>query len=210
MDQLKANGLANPTKSELGPFSPYIPDADLLINTDMGTEPADFIVSSKNKLAFVHVKCGSSINPRSSAGALAEVGSQAVKNIEMLISGDAELKPSNWNRLHTAWPAPEAAHNIAERIRIFQGATFVAQKEQERLEKLNELWDTVAMRRRSTAVKKEIWIVAANSFSAKHFEQQLKLGSEANGETLQAFQLLNGWLATAHDNDIELKVFVSP
>ena len=210
MDQLKANGLANPTKNELGPFAPYIPDADLLINTDMGTEPADFIVSSKNKLAFVHVKCGSAINPRSSAGALAEVGSQAIKNIEMLISGDAELKPSNWNRLHTAWPAPKSAQNIAERIRVFQGVTFTAQNEQERLGKLNDLWDTVAMRRRSTAVKKEIWIVAANSFSAAHFEQQLKLGSEANGETLQAFQLLNSWLATAHDNDIELKVFVSP
>ncbi|CAM5224592.1 DEAD/DEAH box helicase [Alishewanella longhuensis] len=210
VDQLKANGLPNPTKRELGPFAPYIPEADLLINTDMGTEPADFIVSSKNKLAFVHVKCGNAINPRSSAGALAEVGSQAIKNIEMLISGDAELKPSNWNRLHTAWPTPESAQHIAERIRVFQGITFTAQNEQERLEKLNELWDTVAMRRRSTAVKKEIWIVAANSFSAAHFEQQLKLGSEANGETLQAFQLLNSWLATAHDNDIELKVFVSP
>lgn len=210
VDQLKANGLDDPTKNQLGPFAPYIPDADLLINTDMGTEPADFIVSSKNKLVFVHVKCGSALNPHSSAGALAEVGSQAIKNIEMLISGNIELKPSNWNRLHTAWPAPESAQNIAERIRIFQGATFIAQNEQERLEKLNELWDTISMRRRSTAVQKEIWIVAANSFSAAHFEQQLKLGSEANGETLQAFQLLNSWLATAHDNDIELKVFVSP
>lgn len=211
VDKLRANGLDDPTKKQLGPFTPYIPDADLLINTDMGTEPADFIVSSKNKLAFVHVKCGkASKKPESSAGALAEVGSQAIKNIEMLISGNAELKPTNWNRLHTAWPAPEAEQNMAERIRLFQGATFEAQNEQERLEKLNELWDTVATRRRSSAVKKEIWIVAANSFSAAHFEQQLKSGSEANGETLQAFQLLNSWLATAHDNDIELKVFVSP
>lgn len=175
----------------------------------MSTETADFIVSSKNKLAFVHVKCGSTINPRSSAGALAEVGSQPIKNIEMLISGDTELKPSNWNRLHTAWPAPESAQNITERIRVFQGVTFTAQNERERLEKLDELWDTVATIRRSTAVKKEIWIVAANSFSAEHFERQLKLGSEANGETLQAFQLLNSWLATAHNNDVELKVFVS-
>ena len=211
VDKLKANGLDDPTKNQLGPFDPYIPDADLLINTDMGTEPADFIVSSKNKLAFVHVKCGKATKkPESSAGALAEVGSQAIKNIEMLISGDAELKPSNWNRLHMAWPAPDAAQKIAERIRIFQGVTFTAQNEQERLQKLNELWDTVAARRRSTAVKKEIWIVVANGFSAKHFEQQLKLGSEANGETLQAFQLVNSWLAIAHDNDVELKVFVSP
>ncbi|MEL0638499.1 DEAD/DEAH box helicase family protein [Marinomonas sp. TI.3.20] len=209
VDQLKANGLANPTKSQLGPFASYIPEADLLINTDMGTEPADFIVSSKNRLAFVHVKCGSTTNPRSSAGALAEVGSQAIKNIEMLISGNTELKPSNWSRLHTPWPSPNDTPNIPERIRVFQGAMFTAQNEQYRLDKLNELWDTVAVRRRSTAVKKEIWIVAANSFSASHFEQQLRLGAQANGETLQAFQLLNSWLATAHNNDIELKVFVS-
>lgn len=210
VDQLKANGLQNPTKSELGPFAAYIPEADLLINTDMGTEPADFIVSSKNKLAFVHVKCGGTVNPRSSAGALAEVGSQAIKNIEMLVSSDSGQKPSNWNRLHTPWPAPDAVQNIPERIRVVNGVCFTAQNEQERLEKLEELWEMVAMRRRSTAVKKEIWIVAANSFSAEHFEQQLKLGPKANGETLQAFQLLNSWLATSHDNDIELKVFVSP
>lgn len=211
VDQLKANGLANPKKNQLGPFAPYIPEADLLINTDMGTEPADFIVSSKNKLAFVHVKCGKATKkPESSAGALAEVGSQAIKNIEMLISGDVNLKPTNWNSLYTAWPRPNDNPNIPERIRVFQGATFEAKNEQERLEKLDELWNTVAARRRSTAVKKEIWIVVANGFSAEHFERQLKLGSEANGETLQAFQLLNSWLATSHDNDVELKVFVSP
>ncbi|MCZ2722395.1 DEAD/DEAH box helicase family protein [Marinomonas sp. 15G1-11] len=210
VDQIKANGLANPTKNQLGPFASYIPEADLLINTDMGTEPADFIVSSKNKLAFVHAKCGKATKkPESSAGALAEVGSQAIKNIEMLISGNTELKPSNWSRLHTPWPSPNDPLNIPERIRIFQGATFTAQNGQERLEKLNDLWDTVAARRRSTAVKKEIWIVAANSFSASHFERQLRLGAQANGETLQAFQLLNSWLATAHNNDVELKVFVS-
>ncbi len=210
VDQLKANGLPNPTKGELGPFAPYIPEADLMINTDMGTEPADFIVSSKTKLVFIHVKCGNTENPRSSAGALAEVGSQAIKNIEMLISGDADLKPSNWERLHLPWPSQNAVQNIPERIRIVNSTNWNAHDEQERLEKLNELWDIVADRRRSTAVKKEIWIIAANSFSANHFEQQLRLGSEANGETLQAFQLLNSWLATAHDNDVELKVFVSP
>lgn len=210
VDQLKSNGLANPTLRDLGPFAPYIPEADLLIITDMGTEPADFIVSSKNKLVFVHVKCGSSVNPQSSAGALAEVGTQAIKNIEMLISSDVNLRPSNWGRLSTGWPSSGATQCIRERIRVFNGDLFSAHNEQDRQERLNELWDTIAARRRSTAVKKEIWIVSANSFSADHFENQLKLGPEANGETLQAFQLINSWLATAHDNDVDLKIFVSP
>lgn len=210
VDHLKAYGLEDPTRSELGPFGSYISDVDLLINTDMGTEPADFIVSSKNKLVFVHVKCGDSVNPRSSAGSLAEVGSQAIKNIEMLISGDIELRPANWNRLGTAWPTPHAVQNIPERIRVLGGELFVAEDEVERADKLEELWSVVANRRRSTAVRKEIWVVAANCFSAKHFERQLRLGPDANAETLQAYQLINSWLATTHDNDVELKIFVSP
>jgi len=210
VDRLKAYSQDDPTRSALGPFGSYIPDVDLLINTDMGTEPADFIVSSKNKLVFVHVKCGGSANPRSSAGALAEVGSQAIKNIEMLISGDTDLRPANWNRLVTAWPSPDAEQGIPERIRVLGGELFSAEDEEERASKLEELWNVAADRRRSTAVQKEIWIVAANSFSAKHFEQQLQRGPDANGETLQAYQLINSWLATAHDNDVGLKIFVSP
>lgn len=210
VDCLKAYSQEDPTRSALGPFGSYLPDVDLLINTDMGTEPADFIVSSKNKLVFVHVKCGDSVNPQSSAGALAEVGSQAIKNVEMLISSDTGLRPTNWNRLVRAWPSANAEPAIPERIRVFGGELFSAEDEEERASKLDELWNVVAARRRSTAVEKEIWIVAANSFSAEHFEQQLKRGPDANGETLQAYQLINSWLATAHDNDVGLKIFVSP
>ena len=47
VDMLKANGQENPTLIDIGPFAPYIPEADLLINTDMGTEPAD--------LSLIHI-----------------------------------------------------------------------------------------------------------------------------------------------------------
>ncbi|MGO4891853.1 DEAD/DEAH box helicase [Flavobacterium sp. W21_SRS_FM6] len=210
LDQLKANGLPNPTRSELGPFNTYIPDVDLIINTDMGTEPADFILSSKNKLIYVHVKCGSTGNPQSSAGGLAEVGSQAIKNIEMLISSNELLKPGNWNRLHTAWPTVNAAQLMHERIRLFEGQHFTAANPVERAAKLTEVWKLISQRRQSTAVQKEIWIVAANSFSVQHFRNQLLLGPNANSETLQAFQLINSWVSTLHRNDVELKIFVSP
>jgi superfamily II DNA or RNA helicase len=210
LDQLKAKGLPDPTVAQLGPFISYIPDVDLVLNTDMGTEPADFILSSKNKLVYVHVKCGSSAKPQSSAGALAEVGAQSIKNIEMLISGNDLLKPGNWNRLHTAWPAGGAAQQMDERIRLFEGQHYLADYHQERKVKLDEVWEVISQRRLSTAVRKEIWIVAANSFSAIHFQNQLLQGQNANSETLQAFQLINSWVSTAHNNDVELKIFVSP
>ena len=79
-------------------------DVDVVLCTDMGTEAADFIFSSPHKLIYVHAKCGRSLQPRSSAGALAEVGSQALKNVEQLISKDLTLKFGNESRLKELWP----------------------------------------------------------------------------------------------------------
>jgi len=210
LDQIKANSLANPTLNELGPFNQYIPAADIVLNTDMGTEPADFILSSSDKLVYVHVKCGSSQNPQSSAGALAEVGSQAIKNIEMLISGDTNLKAANWNRLLGPWPQNGAAQQMQERIRMFESQQFTAGTDDERELKTAEVWDVVTQRRRSSRVHKEVWIVAANSFSARHFATQLSRGHNARSESLQAYQLIQSWLSTTQANDVELKIFVSP
>jgi hypothetical protein len=176
----------------------------------MGTEPADFIISSPDKLVYVHVKCGSSFNPQSSAGALAEVGSQAIKNIEMLVSGDTNLKAGNWNSLCSPWPSGNAAQKMNERIRMFEGQSYTAVNGNEREVKTAELWDLIASRRRSSRVTKEVWIVAANSFSASHFQEQLSRGNNARSESLQAYQLVQSWMSTAHSNDVDLKIFVSP
>tara|TARA_R110001583_G_scaffold124593_1_gene275991 strand:+ start:8225 stop:11278 length:3054 start_codon:yes stop_codon:yes gene_type:complete len=210
LDQIKANSLPNPTRSDLGPFNQYIPAADLVLNTDMGTEPADFILSSPDKLVYVHIKCGSSGNPQSSAGALAEVGSQAIKNIEMLISADENLKAGNWNSLSNPWPSGNAVQQMDERIRMFEGQSYTAADNNERETKLAELWDVISRRRRSSRVTKEVWIVAANSFSANHFQDQLLRGNNARSESLQAYQLIQSWMSTAHSNDVGLKIFVSP
>ncbi|WP_221944970.1 DEAD/DEAH box helicase [Photobacterium carnosum] len=210
LDKIKGNALPNPTRSDLGPFYQYIPGADLVLNTDMGTEPADFIISSPNKLVYVHVKCGSSRSPQSSAGALAEVGSQAIKNIEMLISNNRNLKVANWTRLLGPWPQTGAAQQMKERIRMFEGQAFTAVDDDEREAKINEVWDVITKRRCSSQVDKEVWIVAANSFSASDFATKLSRGHNARGESLQAYQLIQSWLSTAKGNDVSLKIFVSP
>lgn len=209
VDKLKANSLPDPTRAQLEPFGSFIPNADIILNTDMGTEPADFILSSKNKLVFVHIKCGNTTAPRSSAGALAEVGAQAIKNIEMLVSSNQLLKPGNWNRLSDAWPSNNADQRMNERIRLFNRQRFDALNAQGKAQKLQEVWDVISQRRQSSAVRKEIWIVAGNSFSVEHFSEQLMLGANASSETLQAFQLIMSWISTAHDNDIDLRIFVS-
>ena len=175
----------------------------------MGTEPADFIISSPEKLVYVHVKCGSSAHrPESSAGALAEVGSQAIKNMEMLISRDKNLKAANWANLLSEWPQPNAPQRLQNRIPVLDGTRFdITQETIE--DALSRLWDVVTQRRRSTAVRKEIWVVAANSFSVSDFENQMRLGSRGRSESRQAYQLIQGWVAAAANLDVEILFFAS-
>jgi len=97
IDLLKGYGDQTTPIGNLGPFATYIPGCDMVLCCDMGIEPADFILSSPEKLCFVHVKCGDSLNPQSPAGAIAEVGSQAIKNIHMLVSGLRRVKPGNFS-----------------------------------------------------------------------------------------------------------------
>lgn len=210
LDQLRHIADTGIHRSALGPFFNYLPDIELILCTDMGTEPADFIFSSPNKLVYVHVKCGgAAINPKSSAGAVAEVGSQAIKNLEMLISNNLNLKAANWNTLLNDWPSPNSANRLHERIRLFNGERFSAASEEERESKLEECWQVITERRSSSAVQKEIWVVVGNAFSRAHFATQLEKGNCAAGESLQAYQLIQSWIAAASNNDVELKLFVS-
>lgn len=213
IDQLKAVSDPAATIIHHGPFFSGIADLDLLLCTDMGTEPADFILSSPTKLVFVHVKCGdASQRPQSSAGALAEVGSQAIKNLEVLTSANRSLMPGNWASMRNHWPVQNAPRVLRERVRLL-GRKRIANPDvsmQLRVDALRQAWDIVADRRASPTVSKEIWLVAGNSFSRSHFERQLRRGNRAVSESLQAFQLIDSWQSLAANNDVAFKIFASP
>ncbi|TDA44923.1 DEAD/DEAH box helicase [Burkholderia pyrrocinia] len=213
IDQLKSICNSKATIVDHGPFFPYIANLDTLLCSDMDTEPADFILSSPDKLVFAHVKCGASTDrPQSSAGALAEVGGQAIKNIEVLTSKDKNLKPGNWPIMPKSWPRTGANPALAERIRVVDRARFQnpGHTEKPRIEKLKEVWDTISQRRASPSVSKEIWMVVGNAFSREHFRTQMAKGKNATSESLQAYQLIDSWQSTTSNNDVTLKIFVSP
>jgi superfamily II DNA or RNA helicase len=208
IDKLKNYSSANATIAELGPFQSYL-KPDYILCSDMGTEPADFILSSPEKLVYVHVKCGSSsLRPQSSAGAVAEVGSQAIKNLEMLISSNRNLKAANWGNMLTEWPSANAPQSLQNRIRLMDGRRFdgAAAAVPDALERF---WDVIASRRNSVGVRKEIWIVAANSFSLSDFEEQMRRGALGRSQSLQAYQLIQSWMTSAANMDAELRIFVS-
>lgn len=203
MSNIKNNNIE---LKELGDFFKYVPDVDLILCTDMGTEPADFIISSKDKVIYAHIKCGStSLRPESSAGSISLVGSQALKNLHYLTSSS----PSNFANIETirsSWPRPTGNKNnicLNSRIRLFD-------KKFDPATPLSDVIRTIDQRRMDPLVSKEIWIIMGNSFSHQHFTLKMKNPSTASPETIQAYQLLDTWFSQASLQNVDIKVFVSP
>lgn len=208
IDQLSNYSNDNPTITELGPFYSFIPNCDLVICTDMNTEPCDFIVSSPEKLCFIHVKCGDSqSSPKSSAGAIAEVGSQAIKNLSYLISHSTKNLPGNFSIWDKPWPSPTAKHRLNSRFRLALNKKGIIPDAQNKLK--NKAWELISERRKSPVCSKEIWIVMGNSFSKQHFIQQMSKDADQQSETIQAFQLIEDWLSTADEMGVDIKIFTS-
>lgn len=208
IDLLKGYGDPATPLGSLGPFTTYIPGCDIVLCCDMGVEPADFILSSPEKLCFVHVKCGDSLNPESSAGAIAEVGSQAIKNIHMLVSGLKNAKPGNYSSWKQSWPAAGAEFPLDSRYRLVEGTINHSAPVDDSLSE--KVWDVICKRRISMKCKKEIWIVAGNSFSTKHFIKSMGNPLDCSPTSIQAYQLIEDWLSTADELDVDLKIFTSP
>ena len=101
---------------------------------------------------------------------------------------------------------------LQERVRLYDRKRFYNSQDDQNVRegKLKEVQNCIASRRRSSAVRKEIWIVVGNGFSKKHFVQQFEGGSPAAPTSLQAYQLLDSWMSTAAGLDVEVKFFVSP
>lgn len=203
-------------KNRTGPFHKHISDADLLMCTDLRTEPCDFIISSPSKLVFAHVKCTKSKakakpRPKSAAGNIAEVGGQAIKNLEHLAADSITTYFGNNTELMNAWKIKAASQESVERVRLSNGVIqnhlYATQKE--RKDKVDEALGIIADRRRNYSVKKEVWIIVGNGFSKRHFINQLNKGQEAQPESLQSYQLIDSWLSTTSAFDFDLKLFCS-
>ena len=192
--------------NDLGHFFEYLPNIDLMLCTDMGTEPADFILSSKDRVVFVHVKCGdSSKSPQSSAGAICEVGGQALKNLHYLLN-NSPSRYGNITNIQKAWPKSTGnKHGVCldSRIRLFNKAFDLSHS-------LDDVIEIIDKRRQDPLVRKEIWLVIGNAFSHQHFISQLKSPSTALPETVQAYQLLDTWFSQTSNQDVDMKIFVSP
>lgn len=204
IDQVANIHNPNVLYSDLGEFYQHISNVDLVLCTDMGTEPADFILSSKEKVVFVHVKCGKTFKrTESPAGALCEVGGQALKNLHFLLH-NSPSRYANITNIKGDWPSPSGNKNgdRLSRIRLFNKVFDINHNLDEVIAKIDE-------RRIDPLIKKEIWIVVGNAFSSSHFLSQFKNPSRAAPETIQAYQLLDTWFNQASAYGVDLKIFTS-
>lgn len=197
-------GRNNISVEELGEFYDFLPDLDLMLLTDLDKEPADFIVSSPRKIVYIHVKCGTaSKRPESPAGAICEVGGQALKNIHHVVSR-TPIPFANKTALGNPWRTKDVPSGITlnTRIRLFNKAFDVNAN-------LSDVIELIEKRSVNPIVEKEIWVVVGNSFSRKNFITSLNNRSNIKGKTLQAYQLLDTWFAQASNHNVNLKFFVS-
>ena len=126
----------------------------------------------------------------------------------MLVSGLKNVKPANFSSWKQSWPAAGADFPLDTRYRLAEGVINHPAPPDDSLSE--KIWETVCQRRMSMKCKKEIWIVAGNSFSTKHFIKSIENPLGCPPTTIQAYQLIEDWLSTADELDVDLKVFTSP
>ena len=162
-------GAGSPMVSEFGSRA----DVDFLICDDMGTEIADFVICDKERVIFVHGKA-SRIGAQVSASKLADVCSQATKNISYLSPFNRQF-PSKLNKWNGPWTANGVSGSVNSRILL----------NRPRAAGPTEIWNQISERIRKPGTKKEVWIMLGNLLSKREFEMQLR----SNGSYRVALQV---------------------
>lgn len=167
---------------------------DFLLCTDMGTEIADFIMATPERVALVHAKAAK--GSKLSASAFQEVCGQAVKNAHYLQPLANEQPPtSTWGNL---WRSPHVK-GTTRRLRTPDGPKSGS-----------ALWTNVRRRIVDPAVSREVWIVAGATLSKAELEKQASLKAPTRPEALQIFMLLMSTWSSVSQLGARLRIFCSP
>jgi superfamily II DNA or RNA helicase len=167
-------------------------EPDFLLCTDLGTEIADFVGIKHNRIALIHAKASSDPSP-TSASALHDVVSQAVKNLALLQPFD-EVRPDT-ARWSTGWKADDGGTIPRKRAGNF-GSTTEAWK---------QIRDVIA----DPQADREVWLVLGQSLSVARLEAELNKLRPAP-QIWHIYSLLQtAWAATSQMG-ARLRIFCSP
>lgn len=167
---------------------------DFLVCDDLqNPEIADFIGidPTSRRIAFIHAKCGRS---KLSASAFAEVCSQAIKNLDYM-SPFFERKPGeNVKKWNYSWSIKDIGKI---KSRIIKGSCTG-------LEFYNLFRSLVTDPR----VKKEVWVMAGNTFDLTSFEKEIsKKPAKMKPQVLQLYYLIKATWSSVASIGAEFKVF---
>jgi superfamily II DNA or RNA helicase len=164
-----------------------LPEPDLLVCTDLGTEIADFIATGSGKVVFMHAKASNSEH-RISASAFHEVSAQAIKNLLYLQPlSEAEPKGKNWA---LKWKGQVSRQRVGD------------------FAKSDEIWGHVRSMVADPKIDREVWLLVARSLSVGALVEQSRK-NKPSAEALQLFSLLQTTWGTVSQLGCRLRIFCS-
>jgi len=182
-------------------FNTIFGSPDILICDDLGTETADFILSDKNRVVFIHVKGvgnNTSNSHKYAASPLMNVCGQATKNIQYL-SMFNDLRPKNLNSWGKPWIL-DAKRQFIVNSRIRHGQSYGNPE---------EIWNIIKSRIRNHLTYKEVWLFLGKILSEKTLIQELKKTNTTH-EALQTSVLLHSTMTSVGSIDAKLRIFCAP
>jgi hypothetical protein len=170
-----------------------LPELDLLVCTDMGTEVADFMATQVGRVILIHAKASPTPKLRS-ASALHDVASQAIKNLPYLQPlSDAEPPDKRWT---SPWRA-KGVEGTATRQRV---GSFTSSP---------EMWRHIRAVIANPQAEREVWLVLGQSLSIETLKAEATKTKPA-AEVLQIFSLLQTTWGAVSQLGARLRIFCSP
>jgi superfamily II DNA or RNA helicase len=172
------------------------PDPNLVLCTDLGTEVADFVVTGDRRVAFIHAKA-SRTTRLTSASALHDVASQAIKNLH-------HLQPLTDTRMATnGWTGNWSASHVAGATRRLRHGDFTTGP---------AMWRHIRSVIAVPDSEREVWLVVGNALSKSALQQQAERRPPAHptAEALQIYSLLQATWGAVSQLGARLRVFCSP
>lgn len=171
-----------------------VDDPQMILCTDMGPEVADFVITTDQRIIFIHAKA-SAEGALCSAGALHEVSAQAIKNLAHLQPlSVAPMKRGYWIK---PWSARPHVAGSTQRLRWGQLSTA------------DQMWSHMRAHITTPGIDREVWLVLGNTLSKKHLQQQARKRPPAP-EPVQVYALLQSTWGTVNQLGGRLRVFCSP
>ncbi|MGV0583799.1 DEAD/DEAH box helicase family protein [Mycobacteroides chelonae] len=166
----------------------------MILCTDLGTEVADFVITTEQRIIFIHAKA-SLKGSVCSASALHDISAQAIKNLTHL--QPLSVAPMDRSRWMRPWSAPPYVAGSTHRLRW---GSFTSSQ---------QMWTHMRAHITTPGIEREVWLVLGNALSRRHLQEQARKKPPA-AEPVQVYALLQSTWGAVNQLGGRLRIFCSP